>query len=90
MATLAQRVVDSLLHPSLVANVDMRTKARILVALVLFFALVAWMVGRISGAGEGNQLAVIIGVWMPILLLGNLVVLRLLGWFHFITLTNSR
>ena len=86
VATLTQRAVDSLLHPSLVANVDMRTKARILVALTLFFSLVAWMVGRISGAGEGNQLAVIIGVWMSILFLGNLVILRLLGWFRFTTL----
>ena len=44
------------------------------------------MIGRISGAGEGNQLAVIVGVRMPILLLGNLIILRLLGWFRFTTL----
>ena len=53
-----------------------------LIVLVLFLSVISWFVGRSTGSGEGTPLGSLIGIWIPLLLLGNLAILRWLGNFN--------
>ncbi|MBH64055.1 MAG: hypothetical protein CL569_16730 [Alphaproteobacteria bacterium] len=82
MIALVQRLLDSFLGPSLRVGGDIRNKAQLLIVLILFLSVISWFMGRSTGSGEGTPLGSLIGIWIPLLLLGNLAILRWLGNFN--------
>ena len=62
MNAFVQRTLDSFLHPSLIAAVENRIKSRILVVFIVFFSVIAALIGNSRGFQEGYAAAPLIGI----------------------------